>query len=141
MFINSTMLAEIQQDQILKECTYQTSRSGGKGGQNVNKVETKVEIAFDFEQSFVLTRLQKDMILAKSNRVINGSVLKVSAAKHRTQLANKQEAQDKLIRHLQSLLKPRIKRLATKPTKASKQRKLNDKKALSEKKSMRRKES
>jgi ribosome-associated protein len=66
-------------------------------------------------------------------------VLKVSAAKHRTQLANKQEAQDKLIRHLQSLLKPRIKRLATKPTKASKQRKLNDKKALSEKKSMRRK--
>lgn len=139
MFINSTMLAEFQQDQILKECTYQTSRSGGKGGQNVNKVETKVEITFDIEQSFVLTRQQKDIILAKSNRLVNDTIIKINATEHRTQLANKQEAQKKLIKYLQSLLKPKIKRLATKPTKASKQRKLKDKKALSEKKSMRRK--
>ncbi len=133
------MLAEFQQDQILKECTYQTSRSGGKGGQNVNKVETKVEITFDIEQSFVLTRQQKDIILAKSNRLVNDTIIKINATEHRTQLANKQEAQKKLIKYLQSLLKPKIKRLATKPTKASKQRKLKDKKALSEKKSMRRK--
>lgn len=133
------MLAEFQQDQILKECTYQTSRSGGKGGQNVNKVETKVEITFDIEQSFVLTRQQKDIILAKSNRLVNDTIIKFSATEHRTQLANKQEAQKKLIKYLQSLLKPKIKRLATKPTKASKQRKLKDKKALSEKKNMRRK--
>lgn len=133
------MLAEFQQDQILRECTYPTSRSGGKGGQNVNKVETKVEITFGIEQSFVLTRQQKDIILAKSNRLVNDSIIKISVSEHRTQLANKQEAQKKLIKYLQSLLKPKIKRLATKPTKASKQKKLKDKKALSEKKSMRRK--
>lgn len=133
------MLADYQQTQILKELTYHTSRSGGKGGQNVNKVETKVEIAFDVEQSLALTLQQKAIILAKSNKLINGSILKVSSSEHRTQLANKQEAQMKLIKYIQSLLKPKLKRRPTTPTKASKMRKLNDKKALSEKKSMRRK--
>lgn len=133
------MLADYQIEQILKEFTYQTSRSGGKGGQNVNKVETKVEITFDVEKSAALSLEQKDIIFVKSNKLINGTILKVSSSEHRTQLTNKQEAQKKLVNYLQNLLKPKIKRLATKPTKASKKRKLRDKKALSEKKSMRRK--
>jgi ribosome-associated protein len=134
------MLTEEQEKKIIKkELRYQTSRSGGKGGQNVNKVESKVEITFDVSASEALTERQKEIILRKLTDLPEGSLIKVIGNTHRSQLENKVEAQKKLLRLLNKLLKPVKKRVPTKPSKASKQRILAEKKMKSEKKSLRQK--
>lgn len=134
------MLTEEQEQALLKkELSYHTSRSGGKGGQNVNKVETKVEIAFQVSTSGILSDKQKEIILKKYPSLIDGDVIKLTGSSHRTQLQNKEEAKNKLLLLLRKLLKPAKKRLATKPSKASKQRKLDSKKKQSEKKQLRQK--
>lgn len=134
------MLTGEQALQILKkEVQFHTSRSGGKGGQNVNKVETKVEIAFDVQASSALTAEQKQRVLEKYPDAMESGLIKLTASKHRSQLENKEEAQNKLIALLNRLLKPAKKRVATKPSKASREKKLKYKKHQSEKKSLRQK--
>jgi ribosome-associated protein len=134
------MLTEAQENELLKkELSYHTSRSGGKGGQNVNKVETKVEIEFDVQNSCILSERQKATIMSKYKDFVDGSLIKISASTHRSQLENKQEARTKLIQLLRKLLKPVKKRLATKPSKSSKLKKLESKKHNSQKKLLRQK--
>lgn len=134
------MLTEEQVLQILKkELHFHTSRSGGKGGQNVNKVETKVEIDFDVAASSVLTEHQKSLIFKRHSGFIEGSVIKVLGNVHRSQLENKEEAKEKLIALLNKLLKPVKKRVPTKPGKGAKEKKLNNKKIRGEKKVLRKK--
>ena len=127
-------------DDLLSFCQFKTSRSGGKGGQNVNKVETKVELVFDLTNCDVFSELEKNRILkAISNKLDNEGLLHITSEKHRSQFKNKEETQLKLIDVLSKAIKPQKKRLKTKPTKASKEKRLSGKKQRSEIKQSRKK--
>ncbi|MBK7667250.1 MAG: aminoacyl-tRNA hydrolase [Sphingobacteriaceae bacterium] len=134
------MLATAQIQLIKKEFSFKTSRSGGKGGQNVNKVETKVELSFNIGDSKVLNEQQKERLLQKlQSRITESGELKVTEEKHRSQLENKLEVIEKCISILNKALYIPKKRKATKPSKASKQKRIEGKKKRGEVKQNRRK--
>ena len=114
------------------EFVFQTSRSGGPGGQNVNKVSSKVELRFDVNNSDLLTDEEKQIVLIKLVNKINnlGELIIVSQAE-RSQLKNKEKVIDKFYLLLEKALTPRKKRMKTKPTKASVERRLESKRVQS----------
>ena len=128
-------------EKIVKECVFNASRSSGKGGQNVNKVSTKVELRFDLNTSESLNNKEIERINEKlKNRISNDGVLILTSDTERTQLANKKKVIDLFFNLIEkSLIIPK-KRIKTKPTNASKEKRLKDKKILSEKKRQRKQE-
>ncbi|MDO5523254.1 MAG: alternative ribosome rescue aminoacyl-tRNA hydrolase ArfB [Bacteroidia bacterium] len=126
-------------DKLMSECTFSTARSSGAGGQNVNKVETKVTLYFDVKNSQILTDEQKSILSEKlKNRITKDGVLQLSSESERTQMRNKKVVSDKFINLISKALIPAKKRKATKPTAASIKKRIEDKKRQAEKKRFRR---
>jgi len=125
---------------VSRELRYQTSRSGGKGGQNVNKVETSVEAYFAVDDSLILNPEQKALIKEKlANRINAEGLLQVRSQTHRTQLANKEEATRKVNELISQALRKQKKRIATKPSRVAKKKKREGKEKQAEKKMDRKK--
>lgn len=124
---------------IYSELEFRTSRSGGKGGQHVNKTESKVEVVFNILDSAILDNDTKQRLIQKLGKKIESGSLAVYAQESRSQVQNKELAIKKLHEILDKALIPVIKRKKTKVSKAAKAKRLDSKKRHSEIKQNRKK--
>ncbi len=123
-----------------KEVSFATSRAGGPGGQNVNKVESRVELLFTIDDSEILSDAQKKRIHLKLfSRISKEGILKIADSSSRSQLQNKNVALKRFYELLEESFKRKKKRIPTKPGKAAKRKRLDKKKMQSEKKERRKK--
>ena len=117
----------------LAEVELRFSRSSGPGGQHANTSETRVEASLDIEASSALTEAQKRRVVAKA-----APVLRAVAQDERSQLRNRELAVERLVEQLRQALKVERRRVATKPTAASRERRLESKRRRSTTKKLRR---
>jgi ribosome-associated protein len=121
------------------ELEFKFSRSGGPGGQHVNKTETRVEVVFDVASSPSLTDAQRRRIMRRlANRIDSNGMLHVTSQATRSQLENRERAIEKLATLLEHALRRPKKRKPTRPSHAAQERRLEEKKRRSEIKKYRR---
>ena len=133
-------LTDMTRLDLSTEIKFKTTRSGGKGGQSVNKVETAVIGLLHIESSQILSEDQKNVITSKLPKRINSAgFLHLKSQTYRTQLQNKEEVIRKINDLVQKALKKKKKRIPTKLSKAVKEKRLESKKRKAEIKSSRKK--
>lgn len=121
------------------ELSFKASRSSGAGGQHVNKVSSQIELYFDIDNSSILSPDEKELLKKRlKNRVTDEGVLKLVSQESRSQFRNKQLATEKFYELLEKAFTAVKKRIATKPSPASKAKRLLEKKLRSMKKERRR---
>lgn len=126
---------EISKEKLLKEVSFKTSRSGGKGGQNVNKVSSKVELNFEIQASDLFTDSQKLLLSEKlSNRINSEGILQVITEEERSQYFNKERSVQKLIALIKLALHQPKPRKATRPKRSVIEKRLKSKQLNSIKK-------
>ena len=123
---------ELRDRNFQDEFVFQASRSSGPGGQNVNKVSSKIELRFNITDSVLLSDDEKAIICTKLiNKINKVGELVLIAQTDRSQLKNKEKVIEKFYLILEKALTPQKKRFKTKPTKASIERRLVSKKVQS----------
>jgi ribosome-associated protein len=121
------------------ELDWEFARSSGPGGQNVNKVETKVTLRFDIAASRSLDEDQKRRVAERlATRITKDGVLRVTSQRHRTREANRHAAIARFIELIDDALTERAPRKPTKVSRAARHRRLENKKRRSQRKAMRR---
>lgn len=123
-----------------QEWTWQAVRSSGPGGQNVNKVASAVHLRFDIPASSIPEAVKRRLLASGDGRISDAGVLMIKAQSHRTQERNRQDALERLADVVRAAtVRPR-RRIATRPTRASKKRRLESKKRRGDIKRQRRKD-
>ena len=126
------MITESTLSGIISELSFSTTRSGGAGGQHVNKVSSKVILEFNIGASGFLSLLEKEILLRKLSGKINKlGILQVVCQEDRSQFRNKDTAIKKFVALIRLAFTERKKRRPTKATKASKERRITSKKRRS----------
>ncbi len=133
-------MTEIRKKNFSREFIFSATRSSGPGGQNVNKVNSRVELRFNVSDSELLTEREKLVLQRKlSSQITSSGFIIIVSQSERSQLKNKQESIEKFYSLMEKSLKTKKKRKPTKPTAASMERRIQSKKIISEKKSLRKK--
>jgi ribosome-associated protein len=123
---------------LQKELTFTSARSSGPGGQNVNKVNTKVTLRFSIQNSEILSEEERGILLRKlANKITKDGSLILSCQEKRSQVQNKELVIQKFLDLIDKSLKKPKARKSTKPSKTSREKRLQKKKEISEKKKWR----
>jgi len=132
------IVTRIRERDVSADLIYSTSRSSGPGGQNVNKVNTRVELRFNVAGSSLFDEEEKTKIQSVlQNRINKEGFLILVSQSERSQILNKKKVTERFYNLIDKVLTPVKKRKATRPTRASKERRIESKKLLSRKKALR----
>ncbi len=134
-----TSLLRYPKSAYITECNFETARSGGKGGQHVNKTESKVTLVFDLNETLLFDGNEKVRISSKMKSHLHDGVIRISSERSRSQIQNKKAAILLFLELLEKALFVQTKRIPTKVSRSKKEARLKSKKIDSQKKVARRK--